>query len=100
LLRDARALEEAGVFAIVLEGVQADAARRITESVGVPTIGIGAGPYCDGQVLVVNDMLGLTERPPKFVKRYADLRAAMQDAIAAYREDVIAGRFPGPEHAY
>jgi 3-methyl-2-oxobutanoate hydroxymethyltransferase len=100
LLGDARALEEAGVFAMVLEGMPADAARRITESVGVPTIGIGAGPHCDGQVLVVNDMLGLTDRPPKFVKRYADLRDAMREAFAAYRDDVRNGRFPGPEHEY
>ncbi len=100
LLRDARALDEAGVFAIVLEGMPADTARRITEAVSVPTIGIGAGPHCDGQVLVVNDMLGMTERPPKFVKRYADLRAAMQQAFTAYRSDVVEGRFPGPEHGY
>lgn len=100
LLRDARALDEAGVFALVLEGMPADTARRITEFVSVPTIGIGAGPYCDGQVLVVNDMLGLTERPPKFVKRYADLRAAMKDAIASYRADVERGAFPGPDHVY
>lgn len=100
LLRDARALEEAGVFALVLEAMPAETARRITEAVAVPTIGIGAGPYCDGQVLVVNDLLGLTERPPKFAKKYADLRAAMQQAFSAYKSDVEHGAFPGPEHGY
>lgn len=100
LLRDARALEEAGVFAMVLEAMPAETARRITEAVSVPTIGIGAGPHCDGQILVVHDMLGMTERPPKFVKRYADLRTAMRQAISAYRAEVEAGAFPGPEHQY
>lgn len=100
LLRDARALDEAGVFALVLEGMPADTARRITESVSVPTIGIGAGPQCDGQILVVNDLLGLTENPPKFVKKYADLRGAMQQAFAAYRAEVEQGAYPGPEHGY
>lgn len=100
LLRDARALEQAGVFALVLEGMPAETARRITASVSVPTIGIGAGPHCDGQVLVVNDLLGLTERPPKFVKRYAELRAVMQDAISSYRAEVERGVFPGPDHIY
>lgn len=100
LIRDARALEEAGAFAIVLEGMPAGAARRITESVGVPTIGIGAGPYCDGQILVLHDLLGLTERPPRFAKRYADLRSEMRRAILQYRDDVEAGSFPGPEHQY
>ena len=100
LVRDARALDEAGVFALVLEGMPAETARRITEAVSVPTIGIGAGPHCDGQVLVVNDLLGMTERPPKFVKRYADLRAAMQQAFTAYKTDVEQGGYPGPEHQY
>lgn len=100
LINDARAIEAAGVFAMVLEGMPPGTARRITEAVSVPTIGIGAGPHCDGQILVINDMLGLTERPPKFVKRYADLRAAMAQAIARYQADVEGGMFPGPEHLY
>ncbi len=100
LLRDARALDEAGVFALVLEGMPADTARRITEAVSVPTIGIGAGPQCDGQILVVNDLLGLTAQPPKFAKKYADLRGAMQRAFAAYRDEVEQGAYPGPEHGY
>lgn len=100
LIRDARALEGAGVFALVLEGMPADTARRITEAVAVPTIGIGAGPQCDGQVLVVNDLLGLTERPPKFAKKYADLRAELQRSFASFKEEVEAGVFPGPEHGY
>lgn len=100
LIRDAQALEEAGVFALVLEGMPSDAARRITEAIRVPTIGIGAGPHCDGQVLVVNDLLGLTERPPKFAKKYVDMRAAMQQAFGAYKADVESGAFPAPEHEY
>ena len=100
LLRDARALDEAGVFALVLEGMPADTARRITVAVSVPTIGIGAGPQCDGQILVVNDLLGLTAQPPKFAKKYADLRGAMQHAFAAYRDEVEQGAYPGPEHGY
>ncbi len=94
LLRDARALDEAGVFALVLEGMPADVARRVTEAISVPTIGIGAGPHCDGQVLVVHDLLGLTERPPSFAKAYANLRTVIASAFAAYRDDVREGRFP------
>lgn len=100
LVEDARALEEAGVFALVLEGMPADVARQITAAVSVPTIGIGAGPDCDGQVLVINDLLGLTEKPPKFVKAYADLRGLMQKALASYKAEVEGGQFPGPEHGY
>lgn len=101
LVDDARALEAAGCFAIVVEGVAPDAARQITAATAVPTIGIGAGPHCDGQVLVVNDVLGLDTRPaPKFVKRYADLGEPMRQAFAAYRRDVEQGTFPGPEHSY
>lgn len=100
LVEDARALEEAGVFALVLEGMPSAVAQRITEAVSMPTIGIGAGPACDGQVLVINDLLGLTEKPPKFVKAYADLRGQVQRAVAAYKDDVEGGRFPGPEHCY
>ena len=101
LLADAAALDEAGCFAVVVEGVPAEAARCITEAVRMPTIGIGAGSGCDGQVLVLSDVLGLTAgHSPKFVKRYADLGAAMREAVAAYRSDVEQGAFPGPEHSY
>jgi 3-methyl-2-oxobutanoate hydroxymethyltransferase len=100
LLRDARALEAAGVFCLVLEGMPADVGRQITAAVSMPTIGIGAGPHCDGQVLVINDVLGLTARPPKFVKQYAELHSQMAQAVRAYKSDVEGGTFPGPEHGY
>lgn len=100
LLADARALEYAGVFALVVEGVPPDAARQITEAVAMPTIGIGAGPHCDGQVLVVNDLLGMTDSSPKFVRRYAEVGDAMRKAFSTYKRDVEGGTFPGPEHAY
>ncbi len=91
---DARALDEAGCFAIVLECVPDALAAEITRSIAAPTIGIGAGPDCDGQVLVVNDLLGLTERPPSFVRVYARLREALLEAFSRYRQDVENGAFP------
>ena len=101
LVDDARALEDAGCFSIVLEGIPDVVAQLVTESVGVPTIGIGAGLHCDGQVLVFHDVLGLDDRPaPKFVRRYAALKA---DAVAGLEEwaaDVRAGRFPADEETY
>ena len=101
LVDDARALEAAGCFAVVVEGVTPESARQVTESIAIPTIGIGAGPHCDGQVLVVTDLLGLDSRAsPKFVKRYAQLGEAMQRAFAQYRREVEQGDFPGPEHGY
>lgn len=101
MLDDARALEKAGAFALVLECVPTPLAARITEAVAIPTIGIGAGPECDGQVLVWQDMLGITERlSPKFVKRFAPVGDAMREAFAAYANEVRAGTFPGPEHGY
>jgi 3-methyl-2-oxobutanoate hydroxymethyltransferase len=101
LLDDARALDDAGVFALVLEGMPPGAARQVTETVAVPTIGIGAGPHCDGQILVMHDLLGLGPGyAPKFVKRYAELGAAVVAALRAYREDVEQGRFPSSEHTY
>ena len=101
LVRDAQALEEAGVFAIVVEGVPAELGGKITAAVGVPTIGIGAGPQCDGQVLVIHDLLGLGgEWKPKFVKRYAELGTAAKAAITEYKREVESGVFPGPEHCY
>jgi 3-methyl-2-oxobutanoate hydroxymethyltransferase len=101
LLDDARALEEAGAFGIVLEGIPAEAARLVTRSTGVPTIGIGAGPWCDGQILVVHDLLGWSAGPvPKFVRRYADLRAAAVEAVRAFAADVAGGRFPAEAESY
>ena len=101
LVEDALALVEAGVFGVVLEAVPAALARRVTEAVPVPTIGIGAGPACDGQVLVLHDLLGLEDRVlPRFVRRYASLRADGTAAVAAFAADVRAGAFPGPEETY
>jgi 3-methyl-2-oxobutanoate hydroxymethyltransferase len=99
LLEDALALEAAGCFAIVLESVPARLAEYVSKRLGVPTIGIGAGVGCDGQVLVTHDMLGLFDRfTPKFVKKYANLHTDMQRAIGAYIDDVETRRFPAPEH--
>jgi len=101
ILEDALAIEGAGAFAVVLEGVPARLASEITEKLSIPTIGIGAGPGCDGQVLVINDMLGLTgPTVPKFVKRYADLRSAIFNAASEFVKDVEEGRFPSKEHSY
>lgn len=101
LLRDAQTLAEAGVFAIVLECMPPALGEEITQIVAVPTIGIGAGPHCDGQILVTHDLLGLfSEFTPKFVKRYANLGADMRKAFGAYKADVEKGSFPGPEHCY
>jgi 3-methyl-2-oxobutanoate hydroxymethyltransferase len=94
ILADAEALQMAGAFAVVLEAVPADVAQRITMALDIPTIGIGAGIHCDGQVLVVNDMLGLTEHAPPFVKRYADLARTIRAAAEEYVADVRAGRYP------
>ena len=96
---DARAISEAGAFAIVLENIVEPLARTITNEVAAPTIGIGASPGCDGQILVTDDMAGMfTEFTPRFVKRYGDLAGALDGAAAAYAEDVRTRRFPGPEH--
>ncbi|HSB78625.1 MAG TPA: 3-methyl-2-oxobutanoate hydroxymethyltransferase [Candidatus Methylomirabilis sp.] len=101
ILDDARLLAEAGVFAIVLEGIPAEVAQIITESISVPTIGIGAGPHCDGQVLVWHDLLGLTERlRPKFVRQYADLGGVIVEALARFVGDVRTGAFPSAEESY
>lgn len=101
LLEDARLLQEAGVFAIVLECVPVEVAKLVTEAVDVPTIGIGAGPYCDGQVLVTQDMLGLyRDLKPKFVRRYASLQQPIKQAVQEYIQDVRAGTFPGPEESF
>ncbi len=101
LLKDAADLERAGIFALVLEGIPAGVARRVTETLAVPTIGIGAGPFCDGQVLVTYDMLGLQEDlSPKFVKRYAQGRQLFVEAMRRYGDEVRAGAFPAAEHTY
>jgi 3-methyl-2-oxobutanoate hydroxymethyltransferase len=101
LLEDARAVEEAGAFALVLEGIPLDLARRITDELSIPTIGIGAGPHCDGQVLVIHDILGLCEKySPKFVKRYADLGPIIAEAVAGYVREVKEGTFPDEEHSF
>ena len=101
VLADGRAVAEAGAFAIVVEGTAEPVARRLTEAVAVPTIGIGASPACDGQILVTEDVLGLfSEFKPRFVKRYAELGQAVTAAAQAYAEDVRSRRFPGPEHCY
>jgi 3-methyl-2-oxobutanoate hydroxymethyltransferase len=100
ILADAQELQEAGAFSLVLEGVPSELARAVTAQLRIPTIGIGAGPHCDGQVLVVHDMLGLTERQPRFVKRYAELGALIVDAARRYSRDVEEGVFPASEHSY
>jgi 3-methyl-2-oxobutanoate hydroxymethyltransferase len=100
LLHDAKALQAAGAFSVVLEAVPATLATRVTQSLSIPTIGIGAGPDCDAQVLVWQDMAGLSPRVPKFVKRYADLAGTLRAAATAYAEDVTAGAFPAEEYSY
>lgn len=100
LIQDAKALQEAGAFAVVLECVPADLAARVTSALTIPTIGIGAGPACDAQVLVWQDMAGLTDRVPKFVKRYADMAGVLDRAAREFARDVVAGTFPAAEHSY
>jgi 3-methyl-2-oxobutanoate hydroxymethyltransferase len=101
LLDDAKRLQDAGAFSIVLEGIPAVLGRQITERVMIPTIGIGAGPDCDGQVLVFHDLVGLSgDRMPTFVRRYADLRSTAVDAIRHFKDDVESGRFPSAGESY
>jgi 3-methyl-2-oxobutanoate hydroxymethyltransferase len=101
IINDALLLEDAGAFSVLLEAIPAPIAKRITERLRVPTIGIGAGVYCDGQVLVVHDMLGLFDRfTPKFVKRYVNLSELMLKAFASYKEEVLKGEFPTDEQSY
>lgn len=101
ILSDARALEEAGVFALVLEAVPAALGERVTQALAVPTIGIGAGPGTDAQVLVLHDLLGLTAgRLPRFVKQYADMRGEIAAAVKAFAAEVAEGAYPAPEHTY
>lgn len=102
IVSDAEAVQDAGAFAVVLEGIPSALAKKITGRLAIPTIGIGAGPHCDGQVLVVNDMLGLTsgERVPSFVKKYADLERDITRAVKGYIKDVRKGSFPAKRHSY
>ncbi|MCD6116911.1 3-methyl-2-oxobutanoate hydroxymethyltransferase [bacterium] len=101
MMRDAVILEQAGVFAIVLEKIPSDLARQITESVAIPTIGIGAGPHCDGQILVTHDLLGLFESfRPKFVRRYANLADTIESAVSDYSKDVKSGKFPNKKESF
>jgi len=101
LIEDAKALDSAGAFGVVLECIPKDLARVITEAVSIPTIGIGAGPHCDGQVLVYNDVLGLFEKfTPKFVKRYADLGEMAVKGLMQFKKEVEEGLFPGEEHSF
>jgi len=101
LLADALALERAGAFAVVLESVPAALGRRVSEALRIPTVGIGAGPGCDAQIMVWQDMAGLTTgRVPRFVRRYADMHARLLDAAGRYAADVAAGRYPDQAHSY
>ncbi|MFC1517516.1 3-methyl-2-oxobutanoate hydroxymethyltransferase [Candidatus Margulisiibacteriota bacterium] len=100
LIEQAKKLETAGVFAIVLEMVPAKLAKEITKELNIPTIGIGAGPDCDGQVLVLNDLLGLTEKPPKFVKKYADLNKSISAALTSFKTEVEKGTYPSSKHSF
>ena len=101
LLDDVRAVGRAGAFCVVLEGIPAGLAKEITESISIPTIGIGAGPSCDGQVLVIHDVLGLYDDvKPKFIKRYANLKQIISSAVNEYIDDVREEKFPGKEHSF
>jgi 3-methyl-2-oxobutanoate hydroxymethyltransferase len=101
LIDDALALEHAGAFSLILEAIPSPVAEIISDRVGIPTIGIGAGPHCDGQVLVIHDLIGLFDGfRPRFVKQYANIFSIIAEALHEYRQDVIDGAFPAPEHAY
>jgi 3-methyl-2-oxobutanoate hydroxymethyltransferase len=100
LMKDAKALEQAGVFSIVLEGIKSAVAKKITSNIEIPTIGIGASNDCDGQVLVTDDLLGLTNSNIKFVKKYADLGKSIQSAVKSFRKEVINKKFPSKKYSY
>jgi len=100
ILNDAKAVEQAGAFAVVLEGVPSDLASKITGELKIPTIGIGAGPRCDGQVLVTHDALGFYEKVPKFVKKYASLRESILSAVKTYKKEVEEREYPTEKYSY
>jgi 3-methyl-2-oxobutanoate hydroxymethyltransferase len=101
LIDDALALEEAGLFCLSLEAIPSPVAKLITQRVGIPTIGIGSGPHCDGQTLLIYDVIGLFDRfVPKFVKQYANVNPIIEEALRTYRDEILQGSFPGPEHSY
>ena len=101
LMEDAMALQEAGCFSVVFEKIPADLAKKVSESLDIPTIGIGAGPHCDGQVLVLHDMLGITKDfSPRFLRRYSDVGGAVDKAVRDYIDDVRGGSFPAQEESY
>jgi 3-methyl-2-oxobutanoate hydroxymethyltransferase len=100
IIDDAKALAAAGVFAIVLEAIPAQLAKQITTAISIPTIGIGAGVDCDGQVLVWTDLMGLTAKMPKLAKAYRNMRKEMNDAVSEFAQDVAAGRFPTAEQSF
>jgi 3-methyl-2-oxobutanoate hydroxymethyltransferase len=100
VMADALAVQEAGAFAVVLEGIPAELGREVTERLDIPTIGIGAGVDCDGQVLVMHDLLGLNDWTPSFVKQYANLGALAHQAARAFADEVADAKFPGEEHSY
>ena len=100
IIADAKAVAKAGAFSVVIEGVTEKLAADITNQITIPTIGIGASPKCDGQVLVINDLLGMTATPPKFVKKYADMAGEIKKAVKKYSADVKSGKFPGKDNCY
>jgi 3-methyl-2-oxobutanoate hydroxymethyltransferase len=101
LVDEARRVEAAGAFSLVLELVPTAVAKAVTEAVSIPTVGIGAGPECDGQVLVLHDLLGLNDRfRPKFLRHYAEMAADVRDAVKRFADDVKAGRYPDTEHSF
>ena len=100
ILRDSKLLEEAGVFSIVLECVESSLAKEITKTINIPTIGIGASAYCDGQVLVTDDLTGLNKIQARFIKRYANIEKQINNAVLKFKKDVVANRFPTKKHSY
>ena len=100
ILRDSKLLEEAGVFSIVLECIESSLAKEITKTINIPTIGIGASAYCDGQVLVTDDLIGLNEMKARFVKRYSNIKKQINNATLSFKKDVITGKFPTKKHSY
>lgn len=100
IFEDAKKLEEWGIFCLILESVPKQLGKKITEELDIPTIGIGAGPHCDGQVLVFHDLLGLSDFTPSFVKEYADIKSSIKEAIGDFKKEVKSGDFPTPKHSY